>query len=156
MLNFALIGCGRITRKHAGLLGEGHIDGAKLTAVCDIKKDRAETYGKKYNVPWYTDMHQMMQELDDKIDVVCILTESGNHSQHTVEIAPYKKHIVVEKPMALTLEGADAMIRACDEAGVKLFVVKQNRYNLPVQKAREALDQGRFGNYFTYFFGIPY
>ena len=57
----------------------------------------------------------------------------------------YGKHIMVEKPMALTLNGADAMVRACDAAGCKLFVVKQNRYNLPIQKMREALEEGRFG-----------
>lgn len=145
MLKFALIGCGRITRKHAGLIGEGHVKGSKLAAVCDIKEELAKKYGEKYKVPWFTDMHQMMKEMENQIDVVSILTESGNHAQHTIEIAPYGKHIVVEKPMALTLDSADAMIRACDEAGVKLFIVKQNRYNLPVQKLRESLENNRFG-----------
>lgn len=145
MLKFALIGCGRITRKHAGLIGEGHVKGSKLAAVCDIKEELAKKYGEKYKVPWFTDMHQMMKEMENQIDVVSILTESGNHAQHTIEIAAYGKHIVVEKPMALTLDSADAMIRACDEAGVKMFVVKQNRYNLPVQKLRESLENNRFG-----------
>lgn len=88
-------------------------------------------------------MHEMLKSED--IDVVCILTESGKHAEHVVSIAKYKKHIVVEKPMALTLDDADAMIRACDENGVKLFVVKQNRFNVPVVKLREALESGRFG-----------
>lgn len=57
----------------------------------------------------------------------------------------YCKHIVVEKPMALRMEDADAMIQRYDEAGVKLFVVKQNRYNLPIQALRKAIDKGRFG-----------
>jgi predicted dehydrogenase len=73
------------------------------------------------------------------------LTPSGVHATNVVELARYGKHFVVEKPMALTLDDADRMIRVCDEAGVKLFVVKQNRYNLPVQKLREALEAGRFG-----------
>ncbi len=145
MLNFALIGCGRITRKHAGLIGEGHINGASLSAVCDIKEKLEKKYGKKYQVPWFTDMHKMMKEMGNQINVVSILTESGNHAKDTIEIAPYGKHIVVEKPMALTLDSADTMIKACDEAGVKLFVVKQNRYNLPVQKLRESLENNRFG-----------
>lgn len=145
MINFALLGCGRITRKHAGLLGDNHVNGARLVAVCDIKEELAKKYGEKYKVPWFTDMHQMMKEMENQIDVVSILTESGNHAQHTIEIAPYGKHVVVEKPMALTLDSADAMIRVCDEAGVKLFVVKQNRYNLPVQKLRESLENNRFG-----------
>lgn len=145
MLNFALLGTGRIARKHAGNLGEEKIPGARLSAVCDIKEDRARHYGEKYNVPWFSDMHEMMKEMGGKIDVVNILTPSGDHAQHTIELAPYGKHLVVEKPMALKLQDADDMIRACDKAGIRLFVVKQNRFNFPVIKLREALESNRFG-----------
>jgi UDP-N-acetyl-2-amino-2-deoxyglucuronate dehydrogenase len=82
---------------------------------------------------------------DAEVDAVVVLTESGNHARHVVELSRYGKHIVVEKPMALTLDDADAMISACDSAGVRLFVVKQNRFNVPVVKLREAVEQGRFG-----------
>jgi len=143
MLNFALVGCGRIAKKHAEILGGKQLAEAKLSAVCDVKEDRARQYGEMYQVPWFTDMHEMMQKAP--VDVVCILTESGNHARHTIELAPYGKHIVVEKPMALCLSDADRMIEACDSALIKLFIVKQNRYNYPVQKLREALDAGRFG-----------
>jgi predicted dehydrogenase len=85
----------------------------------------------------------MMQSAE--IDVVVVLTESGNHARHVGNLAKYGKHIVVEKPMALTLDDADRMIDACDQAGCKLFVVKQNRFNVPVVKLREALEAGRFG-----------
>jgi predicted dehydrogenase len=78
-------------------------------------------------------------------DIVVVLTESGLHGEHTIALAPYGKHIVVEKPMALTLKDADEMIHACDRHGVRLFVVKQNRFNVPVVKLREALEGGRFG-----------
>ncbi|MEE3078573.1 MAG: Gfo/Idh/MocA family oxidoreductase [Bdellovibrionota bacterium] len=145
MLNFAIVGCGRIARKHAGNLGEGKIPNAKLTAVCDIQEDRAKHYGEKYDVPWYTDMHKMMEVEGQNIDVLDILTPSGDHAEHTVQLAKYGKHIVVEKPMALTLDDADRMIEACDRAGVKLFVVKQNRLNLPVKKLREAIENNHFG-----------
>lgn len=145
MIRFALIGCGRIARKHAEILASGLVPGACLAAVCDIRPEAAELLGRQYNVPWYANMHAMMEGAGRGIDVVCILTESGWHARHTLEVVPYGKHIVVEKPMALTLEDADAMIRACDLAGVKLFVVKQNRYNLPVQRLRQAFEQGRFG-----------
>jgi predicted dehydrogenase len=74
-----------------------------------------------------------------------VLTESGRHAQHVVELAQYGRHIVVEKPMALSLDDADRMIAACDARGVRLFVVKQNRFNVPVIKLREALEAGRFG-----------
>ncbi len=144
-LGFALVGCGRIARKHADILSSGQVPGARLVGVCDIKPDRAEEFGRKYNVPFFTNMHRMMDELHGAVDAVCILTESGHHARHTIELAPYGKHLVVEKPMALTLEDADAMIHACDLACVRLFVVKQNRLNLPVVKLREALESGRFG-----------
>jgi len=143
MLKFALTGCGRIARRHAELLGHGQIAGARLVAVCDIVEQKARRIGDEFKVPWFADMHEMMRKADP--DVVVVLTESGHHAKHVCHLAPFGKHIMVEKPMALTLDDADAMIRACDAAGGKLFVVKQNRFNLPVRKLREALDAGRFG-----------
>jgi len=142
-IKFALVGCGRISHRHSQLLGTGQISNASLVAVCDLVASKASEVGKKFGIPYFNDMHKMMTNVE--IDVIVILTESGNHEKHTTELVQYKKHIVVEKPMALTLEGADKMIKACDNAGVKLFVVKQNRFNLPVQKLREALEKGRFG-----------
>lgn len=143
MLRFALVGCGRIAKRHSELLGLGQIQGAELVAACDIDSAKAIDIAKQYSIPHFTDMHQMMQSVE--IDVVVVLTESGNHAKHVVELARHGKHIVVEKPMALRLQDADAMIEACDKAGVKLFVVKQNRFNVPVVKLREAIDQKRFG-----------
>lgn len=144
MLKFALLGCGRIAKRHSELLGYSQIRGACLVAVCDILRERALKIGEHFKVPYFTDMHEMMRSVD--IDVVTILTESGHHADHVIELAPYGKHIVVEKPMALTLTGADKMIKVCDYSGNKLFVVQQNRFNIPVVKLREALDAGRFGN----------
>ena len=143
MLKFALLGCGRIAKRHSELLGHGQIQNAKLVAVCDIVEDKSKKLGEQFDVPYFTDMRAMLETAD--IDVVAVLTESGNHAKHVIEISQYNKHIVVEKPMALTLNDADAMIDACDKAGVKLFVVKQNRFNVPVVKMREALETGRFG-----------
>jgi UDP-N-acetyl-2-amino-2-deoxyglucuronate dehydrogenase len=143
MLNFALVGCGRIAKRHSELLGNSQISGACLAAVCDLVEDKAQKIGEQFSVPFFTDMHEMMQKVN--VDVVVVLTESGMHAEHVVALAPYGKHIVVEKPMALTLDDADDMIRACDQAGGKLFVVKQNRFNVPVVKARQALEAGRFG-----------
>lgn len=143
MLKFALLGCGRIAKRHAELLGNNQIENAELVAVCDIVEEKARKIGEQFGVPYFSDMHEMLSSID--VDVVSVLTESGYHAQHVIQIAKYKKHIVVEKPMALTLDDADAMIKACDEAGSKLFVVKQNRFNVPVVKTREALESGRFG-----------
>jgi predicted dehydrogenase len=143
MLKFALIGCGRIAKKHAELLGNNQIENAKLVAVCDIDIEKAKYYGTKYNVPFFSDIDLMFQNTE--IDVVSILTESGNHAKHAIKSAKYGKHIVVEKPMALKLDDAEEMIQTCSENECKLFVVKQNRFNLPVVQLRKALDAGRFG-----------
>jgi predicted dehydrogenase len=105
--------------------------------------DKAKYFGAKFAIPFYVDMHEMLK--NELIDVIVILTESGKHAKVTIEMAKYGKHIVVEKPMALTLNDADKMIAACDASCVKLFVVKQNRFNIPIKKLREALELGRFG-----------
>jgi UDP-N-acetyl-2-amino-2-deoxyglucuronate dehydrogenase len=144
MLNFALLGCGRIAKRHAELLGNKQIKNARLVAVCDVVPKKAQTLGELFNVPFYTDMDEMMEK-EKNIDVISVLTPSGMHAEHVINLAKYKKSILVEKPMALTLEDADAMIRVCDAASIQLFVVKQNRYNLPVQKLREAIEEQRFG-----------
>lgn len=143
MLRFGLVGCGRIAKRHSDLLGKGQIEGACLGAVCDVAVDRARATGEAFGVPYFTDLHEMIAKC--ALDAVSVLTPSGTHAQNVLDLAPYGKHIVVEKPMALTLEDADAMINACTINGVKLFVVKQNRFNVPVVKLREALDDGRFG-----------
>jgi predicted dehydrogenase len=106
-------------------------------------RPRADAIASKFGVPAHDDIGDFLAR--DDIDAVAVLTPSGMHAAHAIACARAGKHIIVEKPMALRLQDADAMIRACDEAGVKLFVVKQNRFNVPVLKAREALEAGRFG-----------
>ncbi len=145
MLRFAIVGCGRIAKRHSELLGEKQINGAELVGVCDVEEESANKISKQFNVPSFTDMDEMMKNID--VDVVVILTPSGLHAKHTVNLAKYGKHIMVEKPMALTLDDADAMINACDRNGCKLFVIKQNRFNVPVVKLRKAVEQGRFGKF---------
>ncbi|HEY3804333.1 MAG TPA: Gfo/Idh/MocA family oxidoreductase [Kofleriaceae bacterium] len=141
-LKFALVGCGRISRKHVDAISRAQ--NARLVAVCDLDLSRAKAIGDKLGIPSFADMDDMIAKVP-AIDVVNVLTPTGYHAQHAVRLAAYGKHIVVEKPMALKLEDADEMIVACDRAGVRLFVVKQNRYNLPVQRLRKALEAGRFG-----------
>jgi UDP-N-acetyl-2-amino-2-deoxyglucuronate dehydrogenase len=143
MIRFGLLGCGRIAKRHSDLLGGNHIEGAKLVAVCDSTRPRADAMATKFGVPALYDIDAFLARKD--IDAVSVLTPSGLHPRHVIACAKAGKHVVVEKPMALRLQDADDMIRACDEAGVKLFIVKQNRFNVPVVKAREALDAGRFG-----------
>lgn len=143
-VRFALLGCGRIGQRHAELLA-GKVQGARLVAVCDVVPERAASFSKRFGVPGFTSFSEMMRVLGGEIDAVSITTPTGCHYENVLEVASYRKHVVVEKPMALTLEHADEMIELCALSGVKLFVVKQNRYNVPVQKLRQAVDAGRFG-----------
>jgi UDP-N-acetyl-2-amino-2-deoxyglucuronate dehydrogenase len=143
MLKFALVGCGRIAKRHADLLSNGEIRNASLCAVSEINPQKLEEFKRTYGVPGYECYNTMMSR--ENPDVVVVLTESGNHAKHVIELANFGKHIVVEKPMALRLGDADKMIEACDAQSIKLFVVKQNRFNLPILKLKEALDQERFG-----------
>lgn len=143
MINFAIIGCGRIAKRHAELLGTNQIAGARLAAVCDIDPARAKAFSDRFGVPGFTSINEMLAT--PGIDVVTVLTPSGMHAEHAIMAANAGKHVVVEKPMALRLEDADAMIAAAERNKVRLLVVKQNRFNVPVAKAREALDAGRFG-----------
>ena len=143
MIRFGLLGCGRISKRHSDLLGGGHIEGAQLVAVCDVIPERADAIAARFGVKAYYNRDEFLAS--SEIDAVSVLTPSGQHAVDAIAVAGAGKHVIVEKPMALRLEDADAMIEACDRAGVKLFVVKQNRFNVPVVKAREALEAGRFG-----------
>jgi len=143
MLNFALVGCGRIAKRHSELLGFNEINGAKLVSVCDNVIDKANKIAEQFKVSAYQDMDEMMKS--ESIDVVVVLTPSGLHAEHVINLSKYGKHIMVEKPMALTVKDTENMIYACDLNNIKLFIIKQNRFNVPVVKLREALDAGRFG-----------
>jgi predicted dehydrogenase len=146
MLRFALFGCGRIAQKHAALLGNQKIPGAALVGVCDITEEKAKVLSGTYSVPYFTNPDEMIRTTNP--DVIVILTDSGKHAEHTIQLAKYGKHLVVEKPMAVNPEDAVRMIEACRQHHCKLFVVKQNRYNKPVVLIRKDLEEGRFGKLF--------
>ncbi|HUR91544.1 MAG TPA: Gfo/Idh/MocA family oxidoreductase [Gemmatimonadaceae bacterium] len=140
----ALVGCGRISKNHLAAISG--VDGLTVTAVCDSVPERAKAAGEEIGVEWYTAYGDMLRDADS--DIVAIATPSGLHPQHGVLAARAGKHVITEKPMAISLEGADELVRACDASGVQLFVVKQNRLNPPVQLLKRAIDNGRFGRIF--------
>ena len=143
MLKVALIGCGRISRKHAGLLGEGRIKGAELAAVCDIRPVRARETGDQHRVPWFTDMDLMVQTVQP--DLISLLTPSGDHADHILRLSKYGIPILCEKPLVLKLKDLDACLRSCSRYGTLLGEVKQNRYNVAVQHLKTAMVEGRLG-----------
>ncbi len=137
----ALVGCGRISRNHFEAIAK--VEGLALAAVCDAVEQRAREAGEGEGVPWYTGYEAMLAEVP--CDAVAVCTPSGLHPHHGILAARAGRHVISEKPMAISLEGADALVGACDAAGVHLFVVKQNRLNGPVQLLKRAVDKGRFG-----------
>ena len=141
---FAIVGCGNIAKKHTSAIQE-YIDNAEIVAFCDVISERAQEFAKRNKAHAFSSVRDMMQSMGKDIDIVNILTPSGMHASNVFELVKYRKPLVVEKPIALRLGEADSIIRACDAHGVKIFVVHQNRYNTPIIKAREALEQGRFG-----------
>jgi UDP-N-acetyl-2-amino-2-deoxyglucuronate dehydrogenase len=143
MIKFGLVGCGKIAERHAALLASGVVSGAGLAAVCDKNALRAAEFSARYGVPAFTNIQQMAA--DARVGALTILTPSGQHASNVEEVAGFGKALVVEKPMALTLEDADRMILACAQHGTRLFVVKQNRMNLPIVALHSALIEGRFG-----------
>lgn len=140
-LGFGIVGCGRIAPYHADSIAS--CDGAELVAVADIVEERAKCLGSRFGADHYTDYRDMLER--DDIDVVTICTPSGNHPEIGIDAARAGKHVVVEKPMALTLIEADQLIAECEANKVKLSVVFQNRFNLPVQRLRRALESGKLG-----------
>ena len=137
----AIVGCGRISKNHFDAIRS--IDGLSVSAVCDVDPERAREAAEREGVPAYTSLDVMLREAD--CDLVSICTPSGLHAAHGIAAARAGKQVLTEKPMAITLGQADELVKACDDAGVHLFVVKQNRLNPPIQLLKRAVDKGRFG-----------
>jgi len=140
----ALVGCGRISRNHFDALRK--VEGLTLTAVCDIVPERARAAAEQEGVACFASYEDMLRRAE--YDIVSVCTPSGLHSAQGALAARAGKHVITEKPMAITLGQADELVKACDDAGVFQFVVKQNRLNPPIQLLRRAIDKGRFGRIF--------
>ena len=115
----------------------------KLVSVCDIDELKARDFARDYGVSYYTEIETMM--INEDIDLAVVLTPSGLHAEHTIKLARFVKNVLVEKPMSLKVEDADNMIEECQKFNCELFIVKQNRYNLPVQKLRSVINKELFG-----------
>lgn len=140
-MRFAIIGCGRIAKKHGESIMA--IPEAELVAVCDIIPEKAQAFADKYGAKPYTSYDEMLAAED--LEVVTIATPSDLHAPIGIAAAQAGKHVMVEKPMAMTLKSADELIKTCQDAGVKLAVIHQNRFNTSVKLMRKALEEGRFG-----------
>jgi len=142
----ALVGCGRISGQHLAAFAELAHE-CKLTAVCDCLPERAVAAAGDTGAAVFTDYDRMLAEAD--CDLVAIATPSGMHPEMGIKAARSGRHVVTEKPMAIDLPGADALIQTCDRHRVQLFVVKQNRLNTTMQLLKRAVDKGRFGRIYA-------
>jgi UDP-N-acetyl-2-amino-2-deoxyglucuronate dehydrogenase len=141
-IRFALAGCGRIAQKHFEAL-KLHADRAELVGVCDIDTKALEAAAKLTKAKPYSNLGGMLA--DTNADMVVLTTPSGLHPQETVDVAASGRHVMTEKPMATRWHDGLRMVKACDDASVRLFVVKQNRSNATLQLLKRAVEQGRFG-----------
>jgi UDP-N-acetyl-2-amino-2-deoxyglucuronate dehydrogenase len=141
-IKIAVVGCGRISRNHFGSIDK-HSSDLELVAICDIDPTVLAEHAETYKVPAYRDMEEMFQK--EQIDLVALCTPSGIHPDQAVLSAKHKVHVITEKPMATRWSDGVRMVKACDEAGVRLFVVKQNRRNTTLQLLKRAVTEKRFG-----------
>lgn len=141
-IRFAIVGCGRISRNHIESLKK-HADNAELVAVCDSDPRALEVTKAATGAKGFGAYEELLAE--PKIDVAVLATPSGLHSTQAVRAAEAGKHVVTEKPMATRWLDGKRMVAACDQAGVRLFVVKQNRRNATLQLLKRAVEIGRFG-----------
>ncbi len=138
-----LIGCGRIAGHHARSISE--VNGAKLAAVCDLVEERAATYGREFNVPWYTNYRKMFLDCPD-LEIVSINTPSGMHFEHGMEVIErWGKHVIIEKPTFLKPDQLLTAYSSADRKGLQVFPVFQNRYNKAVKRVRDSIISGELG-----------
>lgn len=140
-LGFGIIGTGAIARHHARSIQE--LDSTRLIGVCSSSDSRAAAASERFGVKAYTDVETFLANPD--LDVVCVCTQSGHHLEPIRAAARAGKHILVEKPIEVTMERAREVIAICREAGVKLGVVFQSRFNPHYQKIKQAVVEGIFG-----------
>jgi UDP-N-acetyl-2-amino-2-deoxyglucuronate dehydrogenase len=141
-VTIALVGCGRISQKHIEAI-EAHRDRIELTAVCDSDQLALEAAVKRTGVPGFGSLANLLAK--GTADVVALCTPSGLHSSQAIRIAEARRHVITEKPMATRWADGKLMVNACDAAGVRLFVVKQNRGNATLQLLKRAMEKKRFG-----------
>jgi UDP-N-acetyl-2-amino-2-deoxyglucuronate dehydrogenase len=141
-IRFALVGCGRISANHFDAL-ERHADRAELVGVCDIDPQALCLAEERTGAPAFRTIDALLA--GSAADIVILATPSGIHAEQAVLVAAAGRHVMTEKPMATRWQDGKRMVHACDQAGVHLFVVKQNRRNATLQLLKRAVDKRRFG-----------
>ena len=141
-IRLAVVGCGRISENHINAIKQ-YQDEFEFTAACDIDKNACKSIDNKHGIICYSDLSSMLE--NEKLDIAVLCTPSGLHPSQAILLARSGVHVISEKPMATRYEDGLAMVKACDEACVRLFVVNQNRRNATLQLLKHALEEKRFG-----------
>lgn len=140
-IKLAIVGCGRIAQRHAEHIA--NTPGLQLIAVCDIVKERADEFGNKYNAAVYYAIEDLLQNAE--VNLVSVCSPNGLHAEHSIKSLKAGKHVLCEKPMAISVFDCGEMIKAAENANRRLFVIKQNRFNPPVHAVKQAIDSGKLG-----------
>lgn len=141
--NIAVVGCGRISKNHFGAIAE-HSDYLNLTSVCDIVPERADSAAKEHGATSYTNFEELLKN-EKNLDLVALCTPSGIHPEQAILASEHGVNVVSEKPMGVRWTDGLRMVRECKKNEVRLFVVKQNRFNATLQLLKNTIEQGRFG-----------
>jgi UDP-N-acetyl-2-amino-2-deoxyglucuronate dehydrogenase len=141
-IRVALVGCGRISANHFSAI-QKHSHHLELVDVCDINPNALEKAISTTGAKGHRSLEEMLEKTT--ADLVILATPSGLHPDQAIQIAKSGRHVMTEKPMATRLKDGVRMVKACDDAGVRLFVVKQNRRNATLQLLKKAMEQKRFG-----------
>ena len=141
-IRFALIGCGRIAKNHFASILK-HAENVDLVSICDVDPQALATAAEETGAKPYTNITSLL--LETNADIVVLTTPSGLHPEQAVEVAETGRHVMTEKPMATRWHDGLRMVKACDDAKVRMFVVKQNRRNATLQLLKRAVEQKRFG-----------
>ena len=144
MIQFAIIGCGRIAQRHA----EHIYKFGKLIAVCDTVKEKAEAMAKQYNAKAYSNIDDLLVN-EKTVDVVSVCSPNGLHAQHSIQSLKAGFHVLCEKPMAINVNDCGEMIKTAERYNKRLFAIKQNRFNPPVEAVKNIIDEGRLGKIFS-------
>ncbi|MED9904873.1 MAG: Gfo/Idh/MocA family oxidoreductase [Lachnospiraceae bacterium] len=140
-VNYAILGCGAIAKTHIKALAQ--VKNAKLYAVCDKSMERVQAAAEQTGAVPYTDMDEMLK--DKEVDAVIILTASGMHADMGMRAANAGKHVIVEKPIDISVKKARCLIETCDKNGVTLSCIFQHRYDEDTIALKEAVKEGRLG-----------
>ncbi len=145
-IRLALVGCGRIAANHFTSI-EGHADNVELVDVCDVNPTALAQAVTRTKAAGHSNLTDLLKKTT--ADLVVLTTPSGLHADQAIQVAATSRHVMTEKPMATRWHDGVRMVKACDDANVRLFVVKQNRRNATLQLLKKAVEQDRFGKIYS-------